>query len=696
MRKITWYSILLIGIISINCFSFLTYGKEESAANQSEIENKLNKILYFNDCYAEETEIGDFDAEDFIIDNFDFSISKTVALEADQCEIQIADVALEADPSEIHNADVALETEQSEIHNADVALETEQSEIHNMDVVLDGDPSEIHNVNVALDMEHVETGDDALDAEQYKIIDDEYDISEIKDLDLIYTEIDDPIIESYDNEEETSNGEEDDSSEEDQSENEGHEHSFVKGICECGSIQDGFAFVDGEWRLYKNNEILNDSNGIVCGIISDFSDREDLYYVREGIFVKATGLTRYADSSNQTLLYVKKGVFTPSTGISHLLDSDDTGWYYVQDGLFSEMTGITLKANSKDQKWYYIQNGKYTKKTGLAKKADGSDSAWYYVLKGKFSDKTGITKWADGSVSGWFYVSNGLFTAANGIAQKAYSSDQNWYYISDGVYTKKSGLAKKADGSNNKWYYVWKGKLTQATGLAQKADGSNNKWYFVENGIYKKSTTAAKKADLSSKKIYYVENGKYVKLSDWKKLEQHWYYFENGKAFVGSKCFDGIVYTFDENGICLESSPYAAADDKAQSIICKIGTNLYDSFLYSASARYEHTDISGIGLSVLPGYCASFLFQNKCGSCYHMAASFYYLAKNLGLDAHMVIGEVPYAAGGIGPHCWVEIEANGATSVYDPQFHNQYGFGGYHFQYGDSGSWRYMNYQRIN
>ena len=79
-----------------------------------------------------------------------------------------------------------------------------------------------------------------------------------------------------------------------------------------------------------------------------------------------------------------------------------------------------------------------------------------------------------------------------------------------------------------------------------------------------------------------------------------------------------------------------------------------------------------------------------------MAATFYYMAKVLGYDAHQVAGYVPRIGGGVTPHSWVEIVINGTVYVFDPNFTNETGGNGYQIRYGTSGTWMYSSYYRMN
>ena len=64
-------------------------------------------------------------------------------------------------------------------------------------------------------------------------------------------------------------------------------------------------------------------------------------------------------------------------------------------------------------------------------------------------------------------------------------------------------------------------------------------------------------------------------------------------------------------------------------------------------------------------------FENHQGNCFCYAGAFYQLAKGLGYDAKYVEGKVAMAAGGYGPHGWVEITKDGGTYICDPDMQDE-------------------------
>ena len=67
-------------------------------------------------------------------------------------------------------------------------------------------------------------------------------------------------------------------------------------------------------------------------------------------------------------------------------------------------------------------------------------------------------------------------------------------------------------------------------------------------------------------------------------------------------------------------------------------------------------------------YALDMLDMQK-GNCYSFAALYYYLAKQIGYDAHAVIGTVGHEHS---PHGWVEIAMNGTTYIFDAEMEMAY------------------------
>lgn len=114
-----------------------------------------------------------------------------------------------------------------------------------------------------------------------------------------------------------------------------------------------------------------------------------------------------------------------------------------------------------------------------------------------------------------------------------------------------------------------------------------------------------------------------------------------------------------------------------------VGWDLYSAFEWAAYIPYIT-----MPLNWSPESYALFTFGNWGGNCLGKACAFYYMARQLGYNAHVVRGYVPLLKGGYNPHGWVEIDGY----VYDPDFEGEKGLNGFQIWYGQPGTWAYTDY----
>ena len=93
---------------------------------------------------------------------------------------------------------------------------------------------------------------------------------------------------------------------------------------------------------------------------------------------------------------------------------------------------------------------------------------------------------------------------------------------------------------------------------------------------------------------------------------------------------------------------------------------------------------------------ADFGFEKHKGNCFVFAATFCEMARLLGYPCRQMYGQVPAARGGLTPHSWTEIDINGSTYVFDPEFQHATGKNGFMINYGTPGTWRYTAYTPMN
>ena len=167
------------------------------------------------------------------------------------------------------------------------------------------------------------------------------------------------------------------------------------------------------------------------------------------------------------------------------------------------------------------------------------------------------------------------------------------------------------------------------------------------------------------------------------------YYDANGRMVYGQRTIDGTPYVFDTGSGALDirrTYPQACA------ILDQVGWDLRAAYNWAASRGYDTEQ----GLGKTSRQYADETFRSNKGNCYGMAAVFYEMAHVLGYEVHQMSGSVPYASGGMGPHSWVEITVNGTMYVCDPEFEWSRHRNGYMIHYGQSGTFRYSDYTRMN
>ncbi len=189
-----------------------------------------------------------------------------------------------------------------------------------------------------------------------------------------------------------------------------------------------------------------------------------------------------------------------------------------------------------------------------------------------------------------------------------------------------------------------------------------------------------------------------------------------GTVPAGTAGVDASVYIA---GVCgfggsddkpvIESAP-AAADwrsipgtsdpsyAQAAAVLDSLDWDIEAAFDWSAGLTYYGHGKADMPETAAPGTCwfAEFGFTNLKGNCFVMAATFYEFAKLCGYEPRQMCGMVPSRKGGLTIHSWVEMDFDGQTYVYDPDFQYNKGLDGFGLQYGQQGTWRYQDYSEMS
>ena len=208
------------------------------------------------------------------------------------------------------------------------------------------------------------------------------------------------------------------------------------------------------------------------------------------------------------------------------------------------------------------------------------------------------------------------------------------------------------------------------------------------------------------------------KKEGWETVDGVKYYYVNGEKITNKvKKIGRYTYCFDKTGKLVTNKPYYKVNSKTYYKIKKNGQatklsavetmaavrlqkckgNLKKAFNWSVSLQYAgNVKVS----KKTPTEYGLYGFKTGSGDCYVMAATFYWMAKVAGYDAHYVKGYFQKSGGKKGAHAWVEIDqkVNGKkkTYVYDPNFQKEYKLNGYKLTYGAKRTLKYVNYKRVN
>ena len=208
------------------------------------------------------------------------------------------------------------------------------------------------------------------------------------------------------------------------------------------------------------------------------------------------------------------------------------------------------------------------------------------------------------------------------------------------------------------------------------------------------------------------------KKEGWETVDGVKYYYVNGEKITNKvEKIGKYTYCFDKTGKLVTNKPYYKVNSKTYYKIKKNGQatklstvetmaavrlqkckgNLKKAFNWSVSLQYAgNVKVS----KKTPTEYGLYGFKTGSGDCYVMAATFYWMAKVAGYDAHYVKGYFQKSGGKRGAHAWVEIDqkvkGKKKTYVYDPNFQKEYKLNGYKLTYGAKRTLKYVNYKRVN
>lgn len=377
-----------------------------------------------------------------------------------------------------------------------------------------------------------------------------------------------------------------------------------------------------------------------------------------------------------------------------------TGWYAMTENwmLYFDPTADGAAATGltwiEDKMYLFDGNGILHRGPGTPV-IDGSK---YYIN----SDGTLRTGWV--RLGSWTMY----FDRSTGAAHTGISEADGSYYLfnGSGILQEGSGIPvidgnkywMNSDSSlNSGWLDMGAIKMYFDPATFRAAKGvtvvDGKKYAFDANGCL---LTGSGTPVINGKKYCFNPDG--TVNTGWYTLGNWTFYFDpqTGAAAVGVVTIDGEQYFFNASGVKQEWMA-TKAEQYAYKTLNEIGWDLRAAYNWAAAMPYYRMspDVVPSGVDPTQWY-AEFGFENHTGNCYVMASTFYYMARLLGYDVHRVNGYVPISATEYNPHGWCEIDMNGTTYVFDPNFTNEMHMNGYQITYGTSGTWRYSFYSRIN
>ena len=362
------------------------------------------------------------------------------------------------------------------------------------------------------------------------------------------------------------------------------------------------------------------------------------------------------------------------------------GTNYSSKGVISLGTTVTVTDTSNSQ-WYAVRlsNGftgyifaQYLKLTGNTS-APTATPAPSDPANEKTAKTTEYVNFRTGP--GTNYSSKGVIPSGTAITVTDTSNSQ-WYAV------------RLADGSTG-YIFAQYIKITSAAATPAPTEAP-------ADGTVRAKTTAdvnlRKGAGTNYGVIRVVGNNTAVTVTE---ATNTWYKVKLSDGTEGYLYAQYVTVTSgDINSVKKEEttdpSTLTEAEQKAKSVLDTIGWDLRAAYNWSAHALPYYTLGPEVtGNSVHSEWYANFGFDNHKGNCYVMAATFQKMAKLLGYDAHLVEGYIR-TYNGRGRHGWVEIDMNGTTYVFDPNFeYGGYG-NGYQINYGMSGTFKYIDYARVD
>lgn len=194
--------------------------------------------------------------------------------------------------------------------------------------------------------------------------------------------------------------------------------------------------------------------------------------------------------------------------------------------------------------------------------------------------------------------------------------------------------------------------------VVKAANKEGSIYYFDQNGIGTPYTGTGFISVFHKgiSHIYYCRDGSVVKNQIVGNQKQGYYYVDS----------TGIRVTDKTTMLAVKFVRSHTKDSDSKSTKLKKCYN-YLSYHYKYKRTYENLYPKAKDMKSF----AYDMFSTKQGNCHRYAASFAYIAKVLGYECRVVVGQITSTHGGMTPHGWNEVKQNEKWYVCDPDLQSQ-------------------------
>ena len=453
-------------------------------------------------------------------------------------------------------------------------------------------------------------------------------------------------------------------------------------------------------------------------------DRADGWYGKDGVWYYYKGG------------YKVKSDWVTDGGERYFFDWEGhmaTGIYEIDGQTFRFNTSHDGAYGAMRTGWYGMDGDWYWfSKEGPMVIADwATDGRDEYYFDGEGKMVTGLQE-----IDGQTYWFNTKHDGAYGAMRTGWQGIGGYWYWFDSPSGEMVRSDWRYDGGN-KFFLDWEGHM--ATGLYEVEDGQY--YYFNTNhdgtygamltgwvsvgGYYHwfdttDGTMAVSQWVTDGGKRYYVdEDGQMV--TGYQEIGGVTYYFnEKHDGTYGAMAdhqtyINGEMYMFAPDGTLMRDVQVTLLDKtwyvdsngvimgyvtpagrQAAAVLDQVGWNLRSAFNWVVHLRYANRWLRAPAGAVHTEWYANYGFTNHYGNCFVMNSTLYQMIKMMGYEVYFVEGGVLNSNGYLAPHGWTEVYHDGVQYVYDANFTNETGMNGFRIRYGQSGTWRYAQYKRVD